>query len=691
MNNEVMTKAQAEKRIKKLKELIEKHRYSYHVLDKSLVSDAVNDSLKHELQQLEEQFPELVTADSPTQRVGGKPLPQFGKVRHDTPMLSLTDCFSFEELTEWEMRLMRLTGQIGQMGGYYCELKMDGLAVSLVYEHGVFVRGATRGDGLVGEEVTENLRTVEAIPLRIIKENKGRQRKTKERVEVRGEVFMRKNVFEKLNAQYKKEGKSLLANPRNAAAGSIRQLDPKVTASRKLSFFAYDLVTDLGQKSHEETHQFLKAMGFPVEPHSRLARNLQEVEDFHKKRETDRSDKKGLPYGTDGVVVVLNDVATFQRLGVVGKAPRGMIAYKFSPEEATTKLIAIDVQVGRQGTLTPVAKLEPVLLAGSMVSRATLHNQDEIDRKDVRIGDTVVVRKAGDVIPEVVSAVKELRSGKEKKFTMPKRCPVCGSGVRRTEIGEQKTENGGRKMEGVAYVCSNPNCGEIERRRLAHFVSKGAFDIVGLGPKILQKLTAHGILKKAGDIFTLTPEDLRDVEGFAELSAHKLVDSIASKKHIELGRLIYALGIRHVGEQNAYALANYYHNLDRITKASLKELEKLSEVGPVIARSVHDFFRQERTKRLLSDLARAGITIERPKHTASKISGKAFVFTGGLATMSRDIAKEKVRSLGGIAQETVSQEVDFVVIGTDAGSKLEKAKQLGVKIIDEQEFLRMIR
>ncbi len=681
-----MTKDHARQRIKKLKTLIEKYRHAYHVLDQSLVSDSVNDSLKHELQQLEDEFPDLVTPDSPTQRVGGRHLPKFVKVRHSSPMLSLTDAFSFEELQNWQERNERFLPEFKVQGskfkGYYCELKLDGLAVSLVYENGLFIQGATRGDGYIGEDVTENLKTIEAIPLQL---KSSKAQKLKSSIEVRGEVYMRKDVFRELNKQYQKQNKPLLANTRNAAAGSVRQLNAKITAERRLSFYAYDLITDLGQKTHDEAHRLLKELGFPVESHSATSRDLGQVERFHGRWAKKNSQREALPYGSDGVVVVVNDLALLGELGTVGKAPRGMVAYKFSPEEATTKLTDIIIQVGRQGTLTPVAVLEPVLVAGSKISRATLHNQDEINRKDVRIGDTVVIHRAGDVIPGVVSVVKELRTGKERRFRMPRKCPVCGAGVRRTEIGE-------RTREGVAYFCANPNCGEIERRRLHHFTSKTAFDIVGLGPKILDRFRQEGLIRTAADIFRLKVEEVEQLERFGEKSAQNLVDSIDAKREVELWRFIYALGIRHVGEQTAIDLANHFMSLERLEKASLDELEGLPSVGSIMAASVATFFQSDRNKNLIRELLDAGVRIKRGRQeiAGKKLEGKTFVLTGQMESMTRDEAKQKIRELDGEVSETVTRDTTFVVVGSESGAKYDRAKALGLTMIDEKQFLKLL-
>ena len=657
-----MNKNEAKKRIEKLRELIEKYRYSYHVLDKSLVSDAVNDSLKHELQELENQYPELITPDSPTQRVGGKPLDKFQKVTHAQPMLSLTDAFSFEELGEWEKRNKKIEKREFD---YFAELKIDGLAVSLVYEKGIFIRGATRGDGRVGEEVTGNLKTIEAVPLKI---------KSPGNIEVRGEVYLSIKTFKELNAKYKKEGKALLANPRNAAAGSIRQLDPKLARERRLDFIAWDLIGE-NLETHEEIHKTLKDLGFKTIAANKYCQNLKEVEEFKKEIEEKRPN---LPYQIDGIVVLISSNKIRENLGVVGKAPRGMIAYKFEPEEATTVIEDIQVQVGRMGTLTPVAILKPVAVAGSTISRATLHNEDEIRKKDIKVGDTVVIHKAGDVIPEVVSVVKELRTGKEKEFHFPKTCPQCGGKVVRDE---------GK----AAYRCLNKNCFTIKRRSLEHFVGRTAFDMAGLGPKILNKFAEVGLVKDAADLFKLKIDDIQPLERFAEKSAQNIIETISSHKKIELPRFIYALGIPNVGEESAFDLAAHFGSIENLKKASLEEIDSIPDIGEIVAQSIYDWFQDKNNLEFLERLIKAGVKIiESQKSEGGKLAGKKFVFTGGLETLSRDEAKNKAREEGADVSESVSKETDYVVVGTEPGEKYDHAKKLGIKIIDEKEFLKMI-
>ena len=669
-----MDKISAKSRIEKLKNLIEKYRYSYHVLDRSEVSDAINDSLKHELQELENQYPEFITADSPTQRVGGKPLDKFQKVPHNQPMLSLVDAFSIDELNDWQVRNKKLQPENFD---YFCELKMDGLAVSLVYENGILLKGATRGDGKIGEDVTLNLKTIEAIPLKLSQDIS---------VEVRGEVYMPKKVFDDLNKKYLKEGKALLANPRNAAAGSIRQLDPKISASRKLDFVAWDIIgVEEKAQTHEKSHKILSDLGFKTLKQNRYCRDLKDIEAFIKEVEKTRD---GLAYQIDGVVIVVNDNKVREDLGVVGKAPRGMIAYKFAAEEATTVVENIIVQVGRTGTLTPVAVLKPVLVAGSTVSRATLHNEDEIRKKDIRVGDTVIIHKAGDVIPEVIKVIMELRPNKTQEFVFPKTCPVCGGKVVR-EIGK------------AAYKCLNKKCFTIQRRALAHFTGRLSFNMVGLGPRILSRFIDEGLIRDAADLFVLKEGDILPLERFEEKSAKNIVTSIQSHKEIELAKFIYALGIPNVGEQTAYDIASVVSKKNQtesskdviniLTEIKLEEWQEIADIGPIVAKSIYDYFQDGDNQKFLDRLLNNGVKVITQNKTESTLKGKTFVFTGGLESLSRNEAKEKVRNLGGEISESVSAKTDFVVAGGEAGSKLDQAKKLGVKILTEEEFLDLVK
>ena len=679
-----MDKPQAKIRIEKLKELIEKYRYSYHVKDKSLVSDAVNDSLKHELQELEDKFPDLVTPDSPTQRVGGKALAKFAKITHSQPMLSLIDAFSEEELKAWEVRISKLIP--GQKLDYFAELKMDGLAISLIYKNGIFVRGATRGDGKTGEDVTQNLKTIEAIPLKLNRpKSKIFSKNLVDKIfsgelEVRGEVFLNLKDFKALNAERKKSGQLEFANPRNIAAGSVRQLDPKITASRKLDCYIYSIVTDLDLKTHELEHLLAHELGLKINPGSQKCENLKAVQEYFQDWEKKRAK---LPYQIDGVVITVNEKKLWSKLGVVGKAPRFMIAYKWSPEEVTTIIEDIYVQVGRMGTLTPVAVLKPVVVAGSTVSRATLHNEDEIRKKEIKIGDTVVVHKAGDVIPEVEKVVKELRTGKEKEFKFPKTCPQCGGPVAR-EKGK------------AAYKCLNKKCFMIQRRALGHFVSRAAFDIAGIGPKIINKFIDEGLIRDAADLFGLKEGDVANLERFAEKSAQNIIESIQDHKKISLARFIYALGIPNVGEETAIDLAGQFGSIEKIKKASLEEIDIIRDIGPVVTKSIFDWFQDRENLKFIEKLLKSGVKIKSPHFAKAsrgkqKLAGKSFVFTGGLETLTRDEAKEKARELGADISESVSKQTSFVIAGADPGSKYDKAKRLNIKILNEKEFLKLIK
>jgi len=687
-----MTKEEAKKRIEKLRREIDYYRYQYHVLDKTIISDAAHDSLKHELYKLEQQFPELITPDSPTQRVGGQPLPEFKKAAHKTPMLSMEDVFSPEEISEWEARLQRLLP--GREFSYYAEIKMDGLAVSLQYRGGLLLIGATRGDGRIGEDVTENLKTVEAIPLRLrtpdereisdflrkfglgMDEKKFRLALKSGDMEIRGEAYMKKSVFEALNREQKKKGQEPFANPRNAAAGAIRQLDPKIASSRHLSFYGYALVTDVGQIVHEQEHEIMKLLGLPVNPENRLCANLNDVEKFH---EAIRRKREKLPYWTDGIVAVINDTDAFNRLGVVGKTPRGLIAYKFPPEQATTIVREVRWYVGRSGALTPVSVMEPVFVAGTTVQHATLHNMDEIERLGLKVGDTVILEKAGDIIPKVVKVLSNLRTGKEKAIHAPTKCPVCGRSVR-------------RRPDEVAIVCANPKCPAKGLEFMANFVSKRAMDIEGLGYKIVEQLMDSGLVARPGDIFRLKKSDLTDLERFGEKSAENLVDSVDASRNRPLNRLIIGLGIPHVGDETAGDIAGRFETLARFRQASREQLEEVSGIGEVVAESVIEWLTDKDHQKMLDDLLEAGVMIEavrRPKH--QPLRGMTFVFTGEMESMSREEAKEKVRSLGGEASETVSKKTTYLVTGPGAGSKLKKAEKLGAAVLNESEFLALIK
>lgn len=681
-------------RVKKLRAVIDDLRYRYHVLDDPTVTDADYDSLMRELVEYESEYPSLQTADSPSQRVGGRPLEKFGQIKHLYPLLSLTDAFDEDELYAWELRMKRLV-ENGDYG-YYAEVKIDGLAVSLVYENGSLLYGATRGDGQTGEDVTHNIKTIRAIPLRLRQVNGadfGSRVDYTPRIEVRGEVYMPKSAFEQLNKERATQELPLFANPRNAAAGSIRQLDPAVTASRKLNFMAYQVIIGqpnqrVGLPYHHLEHDLAVALGFVSNKDNRLCDSLVEVlrfwRDFAKKRAS-------LPYQIDGLVVGVDDMKLRQELGVVGKAPRGMIALKWPAQEVSTVVLDIIVQVGRTGVLTPVAQLRPVQVAGTTVSRATLHNQDEISRKDIRIGDTVVIRKAGDIIPEVVKVIKELRPRNSRAFQLPDRCPICGSGVIRQE-GE------------AAVRCSNASCFSVQRRRLTYFVSKAAFDMEGIGPKILDRLIEEGLIKDFADLFDLKQGDLEGLERFGEKSAANIIQTIYSHKNITLARFIYALGIRNVGSETAIDLADFVVRrlngkpvsrqfallLADLTK---EEWEAIPDVGPVVAQELAAYFNDPANQRFIVDLIDKGVTIISPAtrlQTKEGVTGKSFVFTGSLEGMTRDAAKERVRQLGGEVSESVSKKTDYVVAGAEPGSKYEKAVQLGVAILDAESYKRLV-
>jgi DNA ligase (NAD+) len=668
-----MTKQQARQRIKKLRELIDKYRYSRHVLDKELVSIDVEDSLKKELFDLEQYFPDLVTPDSPTQRVGGKPLEKFEKVRHPEPMLSFNDAFSQKDMEDWLERVSKLlTAKEKEKIDFYCEPKLDGLAIELIYKEGILEVGSTRGDGLIGEDVTRNLKTIEAIPLKI---NLG-DFQSSLRVIARGEVIITKKEFEKINQEQGKKDLSLFANPRNLAAGSIRQLDPEVTRQRHLDSTCYELITDLGQKTHEDKHRVLAVLGFKTNnKYSKYSKDLDEVFNFY---ENTQKLREKFPYEIDGIVVIINDIEIFEKLGVVGKAPRGAIAYKFPLKQATTTIEDIRVQVGRTGAVTPVAYLKPVDIGGATISRATLHNEDEIKKLGVKIGDTVVVGRAGDVIPDVIKVLPELRTGREKEFHFPKKCPVC----QRELI----------KPEGEAvWRCPNLKCFARQREYFYYFVK--SFDIVGLGPKIVDKLLDAGLVSDPADLFKLGIGDILSLPGFAGKSAKNLIEAIQSKKQILLPRLIYALGIRNVGEETAQDLAECFGSINKMENASLGELQKITDIGPQVSKNIYDWFREKRNSEFLEKLRKVGVKIisEKRKAPNRKFEGKIFVLTGSLETVTRTQAKEKIRLFGGEISESVSERTDYLVAGKEPGTKLEKAKKLGITIIGEREFLEMIK
>jgi DNA ligase (NAD+) len=657
-----MTKVEAKERIGKLREAINEYRYQYHVLDALEISEAALDALKHELKQLEDQYPDLITSDSPTQRVAGVALEKFSKITHAAPMLSIEDVFSFVELKEWEMRVKKVGAHA--VLDYFAMVKVDGLAMSLVYEDGVLVSAATRGDGLIGEDVTHNIRTIESVPLKLRGEIRGR-------VEVRGEVYMPKSGFEKLNREQKKKGLEEFANPRNVSAGSIRQLDPAIAASRPLAFFAWRLQDGIDVQTQDEGIDVLQKLGF-VTPPGQYCANVDEIRAFF---ESLGKRREKLDFWIDGIVVRVNDNKIFSQLGVVGKTPRGIAAWKFPPEESTTVVESVDWFVGRTGALTPVATVKATFIAGTTVTHATLHNADEIDRLGLKIGDTVILTKAGDIIPKITKVLTELRTGKEKKIALPTVCPMCGSKVVRRE-GE------------VALVCTNPECFAIERERLLH--AARAFAIDGLGDKVIEKLFTLNIIRIAPDLFTIAVDDLKDLEGFGEVSAKKLVNEIANRKHIALDQFIVALGIRHVGEETAFALSLAFGSVDAFASATIDQLVAVPDVGETVAQSIVDFFASDYGATIIDAYRNVGIVIEKAKAIKRVLEGKTFVLTGTLDSLGREEAKEKIRLLGGGVSGSVSKKTSYVVTGAEPGSKLADAQKIGVPVLSEAEFLRMI-
>lgn len=689
----MLSKEQAAGRLAKLRKEINRQRYNVHVLNKEEMSEAALDSLKHELTVLEEQYPELITPDSPSQRVAGKPLDGFKKVMHQTRMLSLNDVFSGDELAAWEERITKVLKR-PYAGGYYVELKLDGFAVSLVYEEGLFTQAVTRGDGTVGEDITQNARTIESIPLRLSEPVPGR-------VEVRGEVYIRKDDFALINREQEAKGLPTYANPRNLAAGSMRQLDAKLVAARRLSFFGYGVV---GQNlpSHEAEHAFITSIGLPVEPHSRLCKDLTGVQAFLREWEEKR---KGLPYQTDGVVVNVNDEAVFGELGVVGKAPRGAVAYKFSAEQATTVVKDIVLRVGRTGALTPTAHFEPVKVAGTTVARATLHNADEIARKDVRIGDTVIIQKAGDIIPEVLEVVKSLRPKDAVPFEYPKE--IAGVPVVRRE-GEAA------HYVDIRAVLAADGDGElvlddILKRKLEHFASRGAMDITGLGEKVCARLVDAELVENVADLYLLTKEQLLEVEGFAELSAENLVKGIAESKERPLSKLLFGLGIRHVGSETAIVVTQalqekgrqagkaeltFGEALELLRVMTLADFQALPDVGPVVAESLFSYFQNPHEAAVLDQLVASGMRapLAIPQTApGGPLSGKTVVLTGTLSQYTREEAGDLVRAAGGKVGSSVSKETDYVVAGEGAGSKLAKAEALGVTVLDEEGLVHLLK
>ena len=667
-----MDKKQTKERIKKLKKVIQEARHSYHVLDKSIMSDAALDSLKHELYELEQKYPEFITADSPSQRIGGKPLEKFKKLRHIVSQWSFNDVFDESEIKNFDQRMAREIGN--KEVDYTAELKIDGMHIILTYEKGVFKTGATRGDGKIGEDVTQNLKTIESIPLRLKKALD---------IVVEGEIFMRKSVFNKLNKKRKRLNQPLFANPRNAAAGAIRQLNPMIAAERQLDCFIYDYSwpeKNIPLSQFEELKR-LKELGFKVNKKFHYCQNIDKVIEFWKdwQKKKDSED-----YWVDGIVVKVNKREYQNMLGYTGKAPRWAIAFKWPGEQATTALEKVVFQVGRTGKITPVAWLKPVNIKGTIVSRATLHNADEIKRLGVKIKDTVIVEKAGYVIPHIIRFIPELRPKNAKEIQTPGVCPICGSKVIRIK-GE------------VAHYCSNKKCGARQKNKLSWFVSKKAFDIEGLGPKIINQLMDEGLISKASDIFSLKQGDLESLERFAEKSSFNLISAIEKSKAITLPKFIISLGIKYIGEETAELLAEKITDIKKIPQ---ENLEQIKGIGPKAANSIKHWFSQKENIDLLKELEKAGIRIKKEKlaphrpseaRTGAGLKDKIFVFTGEMESISREKGKEKVKALGGKTHNSISKNTDFLVLGQNPGSKYEKAKNLGIKIISEKEFLDIIK
>ena len=658
-------------RIEELRDVIRHHLHLYHVLDAPEISDEAFDALMEELRTLEAAHPELVTPDSPTQRVGAPPAEGFRPVTHPQRMLSLANAFDDDDLRAWYKRVVGGLGS--QTVELVCELKFDGAAISLVYEHGVFTQGATRGDGVRGEDITPNLRTVRSLPLRL-----RREADPPEFVEVRGEVYLPIQALEEINQERVQAGQAPFANTRNAAAGSLRQLDPAVTARRPLDLFVYQLGVVRGRRfaTHWESLEWARDADLPVNPHARRCRSLDDVfayiADWSARRAT-------LPYGTDGVVVKVDSLDQQAELGATSQAPRWAIAYKFPAEQAETRVLDITVNVGRTGALTPVAILEPVRVSGVIVRRATLHNEDEMRRKDVRIGDHVIVQRAGEVIPEVVRVLSEKRTGAERQFEMPTTCPVCGSPVER------------RPGEAVSRCTGGAICPAQVLERLIHFGSRGALNIEGVGPKLLQQMLDRDLIRDPADLFTLTKAQVLTLERMADKSADNVIAAIDRSRRPSLARMIYSLGIRHVGLHVAEVLAQYMPDLDRLAGASFEEVRDIPGIGPTIAQSVVEFFAQPATKTLLQKLRAAGVHPEAaPASPQGRLQGKTFVFTGALQRFSRRDAGERVTALGGTVSDSLSARTTFLVVGDVPGSKLDRARKLGVTVLDEPAFVKLL-
>ncbi|MDD5009953.1 MAG: NAD-dependent DNA ligase LigA [Syntrophorhabdaceae bacterium] len=666
-----MTKDKAQKRIEELREAIEYHNHRYYVLDDPVISDAEYDALMRELQELESKYPEFISPYSPTQRVGAQPLEGFTAVPHAIPMLSLANAMTVEEVADFDKRVKKILNA-GDVD-YVMEVKIDGLAVELIYVNGEFLQGSTRGNGFVGENITQNLRTINAIPMRLI-QSPGIP--VPEHLEVRGEVYMGRKEFEALNQQKELTGEPLFANPRNAASGSMRQLDPRITAGRKLSIFCYapGRISGIRFQTHMEFLDCLKRWGFRVNPYVKLCRNIDDILAHY---QYIRDIRDQIPYEIDGTVIKVNRLDYQEQLGTVSRSPRWAVAFKFEAHEERTVVEDIEVSVGRTGALTPVAILRPVMIGGVEVSRATLHNEDEIKRKDIMIGDTVMVSRAGDVIPEVIRVIKEERHRDVKPFSMPGTCPVCNEPVVRPP-GE------------AIRRCININCPAQIKGSIEHFASKRAMDIDGLGTKLVEQLVDKKIIRDVSDLYYLKTEDLISLERMAEKSAQNIIDAINVSRRRPFGRFIYGLGIRHVGEHIAGLLAERFGDIHELTKADTEALLRIPEIGPEVANSITSFFDDTKNRETIERILTGGVTIEYGKTDKGKLDGLLFLFTGTLKSMSRDEARQKVEELGGKTATSISQKVTHLVAGEEAGSKLEKAKKLGIQILSEEELLQTI-
>lgn len=674
--------SEAKLRIEKLRNLIDELRYRYHVLDDPNIKDSDYDSLMRELVELENKYPQFYDKNSPSQKIGGEPLSEFKKIKHIFPMMSLNDAFDESELSKWYERISKLVekSRIDQ-SGYYSEIKMDGLAISLVYQNCELKYAVTRGDGIFGEDVTLNVKTIASIPLKLRNKSKYYSIAKKNGIEIRGEIFMPKKSFEKLNIYRKKNDESLFANPRNAAAGSIRQLDPKISASRNLDFMAYGLI-GIPLKYHHQEHEVAIDLGFPSNNLNTKCETLDEILQLWKKWEKIR---ESLPYQVDGMVININDKKLFDRIGAVGKAPRGAIALKWPAEEVTTTLENIIIQIGRTGKVTPVAILKPVIVGGSRVSRATLHNFEEISKKDVRINDTVIVRKAGDIIPEVVRPIVELRDGKQTK-------------IEAEEYLKKFNLKAEKKPENIDYYITNLSNIQILRRKIEHFVSKKGFNIEGLGTKIIEQLIDKRLVENYHDIFNLTQNDLESLERFAIKSAQNLINSINNNKNIDLNRFLYSLGIRNVGEETAYDVALYISQktksqkefLTIIKNISLDQWRNLNDIGPIVGKSIYDYFNDKNNLEEIKKIFDSGIKINFIQDVLKVLENKTFVITGTLANISRNQMIERIRSLGGNVSESISSNTDYLIVGEDPGSKMQKAFKYNIKIISQEEFEKII-